>query len=109
MGAIPATQRRMDVMHFRALPPGLEIQELVGIRSLRTTSAVTTPLPARERWFSTTGIPIRPLVRQRFCSTQPAQTTLLLEPTLWCLTTQAPTIRLSVRIRCLTTLTDSTI
>jgi hypothetical protein len=51
---------------FLATPPVLQMRHLVGMRSLPTQPATTTPLSALERWTSTTETIIRPLARRRF-------------------------------------------
>ena len=40
-------------MPFLTSPPALRTQQLAGFRSLATQTAVSTPLPALERSFST--------------------------------------------------------
>src|SRR4029453_1799711 len=98
-GATPDSQRRKDVMHFRALPPGLEIQQLVGIRSSATAPEVTTPRLALARWTSTTQTTTRPPARQRFCSTRAEYKTPLMEHLLFTATAWAvATSRLDIRL-----------
>src|SRR5947199_2042421 len=99
MGATLGSQRRKDVVRFRASPPALQTQALVGIRSLAIAPEVTTPRLAQERWISTMQTTTRPSARQRFCSTPPGSKTLLMEDLLFTTTAQAvATSRSDIRL-----------
>ena len=50
---------------FKTLPPALETQELVGVRSFQSVTPASTPVWALERWSSTLLIPIPQLALQR--------------------------------------------
>ena len=79
MEAIPTSPPRKGKTPFKASPPALRTQQLVGLRSLATLMAASIPLPARGRFFSTPQTQIRRLARRRFYSTPPASTTPPLE------------------------------
>src|SRR5205823_11974269 len=86
-GVILISRQRKDATRLVLLPPALETQGLVGVRSFWIPPAASTPVLAVERWLSTTEIPIPQLARQRSYSTPAAHKTPRLEPTRWSLTT----------------------
>ena len=81
--AIPGSPRRKEPTLFKASPPALRIQRLVGVRSFATQRAASTPPPARGRSFSTPQTTILRLARRRYYSTPAASTTRLLEQPLF--------------------------
>jgi hypothetical protein len=65
-GSVDPFNTADGTMPFLATPLALQTRHLVGMPSLPTRSAATTPLSAPQRWTSITETIILPLARRRF-------------------------------------------
>src|SRR5262249_33257730 len=86
-GATLASPRLRDVKHCSSLPRVLQIQRLVGVRSLARTAPASMLALALVRWSSTTRMRTRPVALLPCCSTGKVAETQLWEQPQWSITT----------------------
>src|SRR6266550_4320208 len=103
MEAIPTSPLRRGTTPFRLSPWALGTQQLVRFRCLASPPVTSTPLLARDRLISTSGIQIQPPALPRFYLTPRAHKTQLSEQPRLNLTIPAVTTRPMVHSHSLAT------